>query len=162
MKHILNITIFALLSLSCDCQTRINELTQERDSIDNLLQKEIQELLTANTKLHFQKDSILFIIDSLKLVIENLESQPVSDSLYADTTSFYVFDSLGSEFWFYKYGKQMNSTIVKDSLRIMSLMGDSRSVYYMNGLETELSILEDSLYYYVNFIDSELQLKKRK
>jgi len=160
MKKTANILILLFVLISCRSQTTdtlVYYSQQEVDSILALRTEQIQDLANENTKL-------LFMLDSLGLVIEGMEEVSSSGSFYkymADTFYCFVADSNG---WFAeirKTGNQINTGIVKDSLRIASYFGDERRVYFMDGNASSLSVLEDSLNYKVSTEDWEIKLDKK-
>ena len=150
--------ILLFVLISCRSQTTdtlVYYSQQEVDSILALRTEQIQDMANENTKL-------LFMLDSLVLLIEGLEASTPSGSFVADTFYFHVYDSIGNEAYFHKYGEQMNFTLVKDTLRTAVFwMGQPRYVIFMDDIKSKLSVQEDSTGYILNSEDWEIKLDKK-
>lgn len=161
MKNLLSI-LFLTAAMSVSCQDRSIELQEKLDDIMilyNDLLNNYDSLANENTKLLDTVSYQGFFIDSLRLVIEDSGTFP--DSLLADSLHFSVYDSYGNEIRINKDGQQMNTMTLSGSTRLTTFMQfENRYVYFMDGLVTGLSVLEDSSYYYVN--EDKLTIKKEK
>jgi exo-beta-1,3-glucanase (GH17 family) len=146
MKGLTSILLLFIL-MTCRSQDKICFDCYSQEYVDSLViykDSIITEINTANTKLQTNLDGSFFIIDSLKLVVKNLEAAKFSDSLIANTFHFYLSDTVGNITEIWKAGADMQADLINGKERIQSIATTGyRRTYFMNDTASVGSMIED-------------------
>lgn len=156
MRYLFSIIlIFAFIG--CRSQTideTIQLLQAQVDALEDVIMEQstdIDRLKNDSTNAANNNTELLFMVDSLRLVVENLEAIGLPDSILADTFHLYVYDNNGYVLNIHKYPDQINTSVKIDSVRMLSLLNNTnRTVYFMYDNGSDLLVSEDSASYRVN------------
>ena len=162
MKVLLNIILLTLVFSTTNCQeNKIQELENEFDSILALYRLEVADLLEQNLSLATENTKLQMECDSLGLVIEG-EGDTFPYIVYKDTIYAFFYDSTNSSIEINKVDNYIRTVSSVAEKRIATWYRDGyRNVYFMDSTKTNLSVLEDSLGYSVNFNGFRINIDKQ-